>query len=166
MRVSIRLLHVWDYSARCCDVIKNTATKRSKIFWQPTYEDPFFIFLFLIRGLPFSIQWLVGQFQHSTRVWSLPRIYALFSYTFGKKKPSPSQVLIMSFDSPSPCLHAYTTCIITYKMFGYVGSITNHNLWHRYHIGNILIALWCNSYAHEIRFTVELQFYQKLQRDH
>ncbi len=35
-----------------------------------------------------------------------------------------------------------------------------------YHLGNILIALWHNSYAREIRFTVELQFYQKLHRDY
>ncbi len=31
----------------------------------------------------------------------------------------------------SPCLHAHTTCIIPYKMFGYDGAITNHNPWHR-----------------------------------
>ncbi len=35
-----------------------------------------------------------------------------------------------------------------------------------YHRGNILIALWRNSNAHEIHFTVEHQFCQKLQRDH
>ncbi len=35
-----------------------------------------------------------------------------------------------------------------------------------YHLGNILIALWCNSSAREIRLTVEHQFCQKLQRDH
>ncbi len=35
-----------------------------------------------------------------------------------------------------------------------------------YHRGNILITLWCNSSACEIRFTVEHQFCQKLQRDH
>ncbi len=35
-----------------------------------------------------------------------------------------------------------------------------------YHLGNILIALWRNQYALEIRFTVELQFCQKLDRDH
>ncbi len=35
-----------------------------------------------------------------------------------------------------------------------------------YHLGNILIALWRNSSAREIRFTLEHQFCQKLQRDH
>ncbi len=30
-----------------------------------------------------------------------------------------------------------------------------------YHLGNILIALWRNSYAREIRFTIELQFFSK-----
>ncbi len=35
-----------------------------------------------------------------------------------------------------------------------------------YHLGNILIALWCNSSACEIRLTVEHQFCQKFQRDH
>ncbi len=35
-----------------------------------------------------------------------------------------------------------------------------------YHLGNILIALRRNSSTREIRFTIEHQFYQKLQRDH
>ncbi len=35
-----------------------------------------------------------------------------------------------------------------------------------YHLSNILIALWRNRNACEIRFTVEHQFCQKLQRDH
>ncbi len=35
-----------------------------------------------------------------------------------------------------------------------------------YHLGNILIALWCKRYAREIRFTVKLQFCQKLHGDH
>ncbi len=33
------------------------------------------------------------------------------------------------------------------------------------HHSNKLIALWCNSYVREIRFTVELHFCQKLHRD-
>ncbi len=35
-----------------------------------------------------------------------------------------------------------------------------------YHLCNKLIALWCNSSACEIHFTIEHQFCQKLKRDH
>ncbi len=35
-----------------------------------------------------------------------------------------------------------------------------------YHHGNILIALWHKSNSHEIRFTIEHQFCQKLHRDY
>ncbi len=43
---------------------------------------------------------------------------------------------------PSPCLHAYTTYIIPYKMLGYVWSITNHNPWHRYQWFITLATYW------------------------
>ncbi len=39
-------------------------------------------------------------------------------------------------------------------------------VWVIYQLGNILIALWRNSSACEIRFTIEHHFCQKLHRDH
>ncbi len=67
------------------------------------------------------------------------------------------------------------TCNITIVIYGYARSFTNHITWHKnmnstskviYHYGYILIALWRNRNAREIRFTVEHQFCQKLCTDH
>ncbi len=66
----------------------------------------------------------------------------------------PPQVLIMPFDML--CHHAY--------MHTQHVSMTQVPV--IFHFGNILIALWHNRYAREIHFTVELQFCQKLYRDH
>ncbi len=56
--------------------------------------------------------------------------------------------------------HGYLACWINHQS----QSVTQVPV--IYHLGYILIALWHNRYAPEIRFTVELQFCQKLYRDH
>ncbi len=93
------------------------------------------------------------------------------------------------------CLNNWQSCIIVHTFFSFyflTWSVTMpttciYNIYHIiqnvwlcwinhqsqsvtqlpviYHHGNILIALWRNSYAREIRFTIELQFCQKLHRD-
>ncbi len=62
--------------------------------------------------------------------------------------------------SPSPCLHAYTTCIIPYKMFDYVGSITNHNPWQRYQWFITLATYWshCDVTVMHVKFVSPLSF--------
>ncbi len=59
-----------------------------------------------------------------------------------------------------PCLHAHTTCIIPYKMFGYDGSITNHNLWHRCQWFVTLATYWshCDVTVMHVRFASPLSF--------
>ncbi len=73
---------------------------------------------------------------------------------------SPSGVDHVIWYGPSPCLHAYTTCIIPYKMFGYAGSITNHNPWDRYQWFITLATYWshCDITVMHVRFISPLSF--------
>ncbi len=120
---------------------------------------------------PFSIQWLVCQLLHSTWVWSLQRISGSFSYINGKKiffqnnKPlSPSGFDHVIWHDPSPYLQHvsyHTKCLVMLDQSPItIRDTGTSDLSPLQHID----ALWCNSYAREIRFTVELQFCQKLQR--
>ncbi len=126
-------------------------------------------YLFLFRWSTFSIEWLLCKLQHTVWVWSLMRIPPLVS-SYNKGIIPPPTLLgyeHVRWHDPAHCLHAHAKYIITTVTFGYVRSITNHIITMTqvpviYHHGNKVIALWCNNIAHEMFFTVEHQFCQKL----
>ncbi len=116
---------------------------------------------FTLKGSPFSIVTWIQAPAYLLPEWSLMRISPFSSYI------NPTRALSgyehVTWHDPSTCLHAHVTCIITSDFW--LCEINQQSqtvtqvpvLFHR---GNILIALSCNSNAHEIRFTFENQFCQ------
>ncbi len=130
----------------------------------------FFLFFFIFFDHHLGYSDLYASSSILPEFDPYPGSTVYFPIFFETPPPFPSQVLIMSFDMVRH--HAYMhTQHVSYNTKCLV-MLINHQSQSViqvpviYHLGNILIALWCNSYACEIRFTVELQFCQKLHRDH
>ncbi len=109
---------------------------------------------------------------HHGHIISLWWGFPLFFHPILRNYPSPPPLKFWTCQLAWSVTLVTCTCNMYYNHSNFWLCEINHqsqtvtpvSMFYRH--SNILIAMWCNSCVHDIHFTIEHQFCQKLHRDH